>query len=435
MSLQPKGEMNTSKKSVLGFSRLDYILYVCNWLADKPLFSFEDLYGIVKFAALEIESSRSYYARGRGRIDVVSRGFRKDIRTLDEMKKLQPYGPQKLIYVARNGCLRALLKWQLVAKVDKDSYRPLEAFKEIGRLLRGGKEKEAKRRLYHYLLRSRREPLFDPGTFLLGLRNYPNTLQDERTITYDKSMVDFFGTNPVSMDVLLDWASFFGFVDHFDFGKRKVVYLTDSVATLKELVRLMVFRKEQPNLTPIDCVNKLAAEMGLHRSASMSVLECAQRLGLFESEFEQHSSEEIEEKICESAKVRHGLVMSDLPETAGVVDRFNPQVHHADRCYVILDRPVDTQDFHKVAYREYKRLATGLGDYVWIHELRKAVSVAMLIRRKDFDEILLRLYQTLGPRSIQLLKMHSSVLASWKAVREEPLVFSGNVFHKIKIAG
>lgn len=442
-------EDTKAKRSVTGFSRLEYILGFkeCEGIAgkffDQPSFRFSDAYSVVKEVALSIEAQRHHYAKTR--IDVSKLGYG------SEERELEGYGPTKLKTITKTA-ISGLKKWELIKPISVNTYIPLEGLRQIGRLCREGKFDEAKTLLYHYIIR--KEYPFSPRRFLVKLRDYKQVkvlfykpqraeipLQENGGIAYiDDTFIEHLQTNSWAMTVMSDWGSYFGLIDWFPetfiinkvkFRTRMLV-LTKRLASVKEMEDIYSFEREQGIEQPSTLIEQYSKKSNLNKYAVQSIFKCAERLGLFKVTDNRLECGEAlrSHEIISRALSEKAWVIADSDEYRGIISDVSsiPPVG-ADHIFILFGEEIPLETFYEHLYDGYVKSVEGKTyEAAWIDKVRKEVCKSLHINRITFDQLLTKLCIKLGAPYVELTKVSIKPPSDLK-----PFIFVGQAYHMIKV--
>jgi hypothetical protein len=442
-------EDRKAKKSVTGFSRLEYILGfkeclgIAGKFIDQASFRFSDAYSVVKEVALSIEAQRHHFAKSR--IDVSKLGYG------SEEQKLEGYGSTKLETITKTA-ISGLRKWELIKPISVNTYSPLEGLRQIGRLCREGKIQEAKTSLYHYIIR--KEHPFSPRRFLIRLRDYKPEkvlftkpqlaempLQETGGIAYaDDAFIEYLQTNSWAMTVMSDWGSYFELTDWFPetfiinnvkFRTRMLV-LTKRIASLKEMEAIYSFEKEQSIEQSSTLVEEYSRKSNLNKYAVQSILKCAERLGLLKM---TNSRVECGQELSENEMINKALIekvwiIADADEYRGIIsDASSIPPVDANNIFVLFHEEISLETFYERLYDGYVKSAEGKTyQTTWIHKVRKEVCKSLHINWIKFDQLLTKLCIKLGAPYVELAKVSIKAPADLK-----PFIFMGGIYHLIKV--
>lgn len=443
-------EKASVKKSVTGFSRLEYIFGIASVpgiigkFCDQPVFRTEEAHRVVKEVAIGgIEAERRHYARTR--VDVSRLGYRPGERDFEG------YGATKLMTITKTA-ISGLSKWGLIERISSDEFRPLGTFRRIGELLRQDKVYEAKVLLYHHIIK--KEDPFRPRRFLLGLRDYEvreisfkkpfgmkMSLEENGGIAYtDDAFIDHLHTNSWAITVMSDWGAFFDLVDWFPEtfvinGKKRhcrMLVLTKRMSSLQELLDVHDFTGRS-TITDFDVlVRRFSEEHDLNAYASKSILACAENIELLRVDNGKVKCGELPERneIISKVLKEKGLIVLDGDEHRGVILRASSVLKEdPSQVYFLMDPTVTLETFRHALYASYFK-ATGGKTYedAWIHTVRKLTCKSLHINSSEFDRLLTELYIKIGAPYIELAKVSLREPPDFK-----PFIYMKSRYHMIKV--
>jgi len=399
---------SSERKSVSGFSRLEYVFSIAQKMVEKTSFSIQEAHQAVKEAAVSIEAERR--TSSRTRIDVSRLGE-------------AGYGATGLEGITRSA-LSGMTKWRLIRKKSKEEYLCSEELVRLGRTIKDGDFESAKIQLLNSLFAH--EDPFRPGRFLLGLRDYvcekvtfgkpeepeykESTWSGNGGIAFtDTRFTDYLNTNSWAISIMSDWGRFFGLSEwfpetfHFDGTKQfcRMLLLTKRMASIEELRQLSQFQRSEPRKSDLELSREFSKTFGLSLYASDCVCFVARKLGLLGMDIDV-PKELFNKEVVDRAVAPRGLVISDTENYRGVLTGMpsNPS-----QTFVLLEEDFDLDHFQRVLYEEYVRATAGKTyESAYIHTVRKNVCTRLRISILRFDSLLTKCYKEIGPPYIELAK-------------------------------
>lgn len=443
--------ISQGKKSVTGFSRLQYVLAIIAKTFEKPTFTFDEAYTEVKKTALSIEAERRL--KTKTRIDVSRLGYG---YLLDE-KLLEGYGKTKLQTITRMA-ISGMKKWKLIEPIGSNQFRPLHdelgGYKFIGKFYLEGNIKAAKNVLYQYLIQY--EEPFKVSRFILPLRDYkggkiifkkPRYVEKvwhgTGGVAYtDNGFIKYLRTNPWSITIMSDWGKFFQLTEWFNDALNldgvkcncRLLLLTkrvSSVTELKEIYDFMASRKIEKKEVLLHDFQK---KKSLTLYGAKSILSCALKVGLFKiynGKVICHERMLKDKELIKRSLQRGALVVLESQSTSRVI--FDAEhiysVNGAD-IYLLFDEKIDENTFYDALYDSYVKAVEGkIYESALIDDVRKITCQSLMINRQAFDTLLRDLCVKVGPPYIELSKA---------SIREKFLDLTSfkyfdNTYHMIKV--
>jgi len=427
---------------VVRVSELDYFLEICKQTHSVSVLTADDVAEIVVRKRVKIEKERPAVSSTRLYLPTL------------EKKIAQDY--------LRKGAVKDVLKlctsWNLLVTGPNGKFEPSPICREIGAFVSDEEIASAKNKLFHAIIASGMDRLFDPSRFLLKIRD--NVVQDviavdrdrqhirlkvpsEEGVAYDdeRFVRDIMHTNPVSFTVICDWAYFFNLLNFFipTFEKTvkrptKGIYPTKIIVSLKEVNDLIKLLSAEHHPIP---KNLLIAQLGLTGYVGTCLVYIAEKLGLV---IEENDNISIVRRISDLSELirlatGRGITVISDGKIRGIINKFDKELEN-DTTYLILEPQWPLEDFLETLWECYYDLVDGKTFlFASIFRLRETVCKILRIHDDDFDEYVSRALVKY-PSRLHLGLGSAETKHRLKARRfQKPFNIHGRSYYVVKVTG
>jgi len=362
-----------------------------------------------------------------------------------------------------------------------EGYVPDPTLLEIGERYHSGRVDEAKKLILDTIIRSGCYRLFDPSRFLLPIRNSsidtvipfkivkefvngmkhktrkylePIQIGKEEGTGYKNDyrlIYEVLQTNPVRLDVMLDWGSFFKMLNFFwpEFKKPKYerrnsetifvpnkgFYLCKIVVSCAELLSLEKIIREENAVARDEIQRKL----GLTSYATTCVLYSGLRLDMISMKDNNEFSTKKEIKnlgtLINEASRMGVTIVSDGGQYRGLVQTSNSLLEPA-HTLLLMERDWSLSKFFQTLTSQYRGLVKGETVlYAPVFRLRESVCRVLRMHDDTFDRYLTMCIRSKDFLGRILLGIQSPEMRHKLRARglEKAFILSGKSYYQIKV--
>ena len=436
-------EENTFPRSVIGLSKLEYIMQLAKRFKYTE-FTFEEARQEIIRESQKIEKDRERYVKAR---------------------RYRYKEPVSMVTATKKAIEALEKRWSLIEKVDENKYLPLDKFAKIGEALEKGNVESAKLQLFDTILSSQKELPFCPSRFFIGLRNYvteelrfqskfvhglgkkakeklpkylTKKIEREEGIAYWPDE-NFIHTHPVhsntfSLTVISDWGEFFSFLEKFPdriyldrkyYVQGQKFFLVRNLATISELLGVANFLGKQ------NLISLISTKLELTRYAASHIAFCANKL------VEVLPTNDIKE-ILNETMAKGGTCI----DVRGLISEYNKEVEKEDpnRIFVVFKEKVGLNRFVAEICLNYsqaiKAKPTPTG-YIPISTLKGMVCKKLRINSREFDELFEETHEKFRSPLISLAHASYDTLRSMPIAhcKKAAILIRGRTYHLVNLEG